>query len=206
VRGFDVPVGVDHAGSLLEERFDLRGHRHPARRIRPIDFGDEGLQRGRPRRHFRHLDGRAELFRDRNQPFPHASGNIVALRRAFALRYEVHLQIGEAGSPSQKVMPDEAVEIVGTRYAHVLLDVDDGLILHDGRRQRRRDARRRLERRALGHVDHDLELALVVERHHLQLHELERTSAAAASSRAATPARKIARLVPLAMRRPITRR
>ena len=98
----------------------------------------------------------------------------MALRRAFALRHEVHLQIGEVRSAPQKVVPHEAVEVVGRRHAHVLLDVDDRLIVQGGRRQRRRDARRRLERRALGHVDHDLELALVVERHHLHRHQFER--------------------------------
>ena len=109
-----------------------------------------------------------------NQPLAHASGHLVALRRAFALRHEVHLQIGEVRSAPQKVVPHEAVEVVGRRHAHVLLDVDDRLIVQGGRRQCRRDARRRLERRALGHVDHDLELALVVERHHLHRHQFER--------------------------------
>ena len=48
VRGFDVPVGIDHARGLLEDRLDLRGQRRPPCRIRPIDFRDQGLQRGGP--------------------------------------------------------------------------------------------------------------------------------------------------------------
>jgi hypothetical protein len=70
--------------------------------IRSINFRDEGLQHGRSRRSFRHLDRRAESFRDRQQPLAHASGHLVALRRAFALRHEVHLQIGEVRSAPQK--------------------------------------------------------------------------------------------------------
>jgi hypothetical protein len=71
--GFQIPVGIDHAGSLIEDRLDLRGHRRAPRWIRPIDFRDQGLQDRRAWRQFRHLNGRAKLLRDRNQPLAHAS-------------------------------------------------------------------------------------------------------------------------------------
>jgi len=131
MRGFDQPVGVDHSGGLLEDRLDLRSDSHPPRCIRSVDFRDERLQHGWARRRLRHLDSRAELLRDRHQPLPHAASHIVALRRAFALRHEIHLQIGEVRSAPQKVVPHEAVEVVGRRDADVLLDADDRFIVQD---------------------------------------------------------------------------
>jgi hypothetical protein len=58
--------------------------------------------------------------------------------------------------------------------ADILLHVHHGLVLERSRRQRRRDPRGRFERGALRHVDHDLELALVVERKHLHGDQAER--------------------------------
>ena len=108
----------------------------------------------------------------------------------------------------QKVVPHEAVEVVGRRRADVRLHVDDrrsSSSAADG--QRGRDARRRLERRALGHVDDDLELALVVERQHLHLDELERDERdrPQQQARPRRPGRSRARR-PLAMSGSITRR
>jgi len=69
-------------------------------------------------------------------------------------------------------MADEAVEVDRRRRARVGLEVGD--LGHRGNvggelGQHRRGA---LDRRARGHVDDHLELALVVERQHLQHHEL----------------------------------
>ena len=70
-------------------------------------------------------------------------------------------------------MAHQAVEVVGRGDAGVGLEVHDlGLLLDDGG-QLAGDARRFFERRAFGHVDDDLELALVVERQHLHLDEAD---------------------------------
>ena len=46
----DVPIGIHNAGRLVEDRLHLAGHLHPPSGIRSVDFGDERLQDGRPRR------------------------------------------------------------------------------------------------------------------------------------------------------------
>ena len=72
-------------------------------------------------------------------------------------------------------MPHEAVEVVRRRGADVALDVGDSRD-RSTLRSRGRWPRARFARAAVpfGHVDDDLEFALVVERQHLHLHELER--------------------------------
>src|SRR5262249_46062336 len=122
---------IDDTGGLLEDRLDLRGELLSPERIRPIDLRDEGLLDRRTRWQFRHLDGRAKLLRERSQPLADAPGHFVALRRTFTLGHEVHLQIREAGSAPEKVVTDEAVEVVGRRDAYVLLDIDDRVIFED---------------------------------------------------------------------------
>ena len=86
---------------------------------------------------------------------------------------EVHLQVRPVGGAPQEVVADEAVEVEGGRVAGVELEV-----AHLGHRRQvalhlARGLERHLERRALGVVDEHLELALVVERQHLDLDEAE---------------------------------
>ena len=71
-------------------------------------------------------------------------------------------------------MTDQTVEVVGRRRPGVALDVPYRRVLHRRVGERRCHAVRFLERRAVGHVDHDLELALVVEGQHLHVHQLQR--------------------------------
>ena len=174
MRRLDVPVGIHHAGRLLEDRLDLRRHLRPPGGIGSVDFGHQRLQHGRSRRHLGHLQRGAERPGDRQQPVAHAPRHVVALRRPLAFRHEVHLQVGQVRRPAQKVVTHEPVEVVRRRRADVLLHVDDGLVLQRGRGQGGGDTRRGFEGRALRHVDHHLELALVVEGQHLDRHQLER--------------------------------
>ncbi len=98
----------------------------------------------------------------------------MALLTPVLLREEVHLEIGRVRAAAQEVVADEAVEVVGRGRSGVALDVVHGRVAHGGAGERGRDARGLLERRAVRHVDHHLELALVVERQHLHVHELKR--------------------------------
>ena len=70
-------------------------------------------------------------------------------------------------------MAHQSVEVVRRRRSHVSLDVDHFALLLRLFGQQLRDARRFFERGAVGHVDDHLELALVVERQHLDLDEAE---------------------------------
>ena len=92
---------------------------------------------------------------------------------AVVLGREVHLQVGPLGRAPQEVVAHEAVEVEGGGVARVELEV-----LHLGHgREVRLHLPGRLERHlqgsALGVVDQHLELALVVEREHLDLDEAE---------------------------------
>ena len=102
-----------------------------------------------------------------------ALGDVVTLELALGLADEVHLDVGDIGAAPQEVVPHQAVEVVGRGNAGVGLEVHNlGLLLDDGG-QFAGDARGFFERGSLGHVDDDLELALVVERQHLHLDEAD---------------------------------
>ena len=70
-------------------------------------------------------------------------------------------------------MAHQSVEVVRRRRSRVGLDVDHFALLLRLFGQQLRNARRFFERGAVGHVDDHLELALVVERQHLDLDEAE---------------------------------
>ena len=70
-------------------------------------------------------------------------------------------------------MPHQAVEIVRRGGAHVGLQIDHLRLVERGAGQRIGGARGLFERGSVGHVHDHLELALVVERQHLDFDELE---------------------------------
>ncbi len=88
--------------------------------------------------------------------------------------HQVHLQVGDVRARAQVVVTHQAVEVDRRGGAGVELEVGDlghlGQVVGD----LAGDARGGLERRALGHVDHHLELALVVEGQHLDADQLRR--------------------------------
>ncbi len=98
----------------------------------------------------------------------------MALRRPLALRHQVDLNVRHVGPSSQKVMADQTVEVVRRSGADVHLIVGhfwhSANVIADLARYRRRA----FERRAFGHVNDDLKLALVIKREHLHAHKLQR--------------------------------
>ena len=81
--------------------------------------------------------------------------------------------IGLIRAVPQEVMPHQPVEVVRTRSARVNLVVLNFRLLAEILSQLLGDARGLLQRGSVGHVDHHLELALVVEGQHLHFDQLE---------------------------------
>jgi hypothetical protein len=169
LRILDVPVDVHHAGGLLHDAPDLAGEGDALRGVGAVDFGDDRLQHGRAGRHLGDGDGGAVLLRHGGDERADAFGDVVALEGAFALADEVDLDVGDVGAAAQVVVADEAVEIERRGGAGVDLVVAHLGLRAEGGGHLAGDARRLLQRRALGRVDHDLELRLVVEGQHLDL-------------------------------------
>jgi len=102
----------------------------------------------------------------------HLNGDLVALAFPLPFRNQVHLEVRLVRRAAEEVVPDQPVEVVGGRRAGVDLVVlhlgdagEDGADLP-------RHAGGLFEGRPLRHVDDDLELALVVERQHLERYSL----------------------------------
>ncbi len=90
------------------------------------------------------------------------------------LRDEVHLDVRDVRAAAQEVVAHEAVEIERRGDAGVDLVIGDLRFRADGGGDLARGLRGAFERAALGHVQDDLELALVVEGQHFHLHPAER--------------------------------
>ena len=95
----------------------------------------------------------------------------MALQIARALRQQVHLDVGHIGSAAQIVVTHQAIEVVGRSRSGVGLDVHHFPLLLRFLAQQLRHPRRLFQRGAVRHVDNHLELALVIERQHLDLDE-----------------------------------
>ena len=174
LRIFHVPVDVHHARRLLKNLFYFCRQFHLALVVGAVDLRDERLEDRRAGRNFRHLDSRSEGSGDLVQFRPQPSRDVVALRVAIVEGEQVDLDVGLIGSAPQEIVPHEAIEIVRAGRAGINLIVDDLRLPAQITSQRLRHARRLLERRAVGHVDDHLELALIVEGQHLDLHPFQR--------------------------------
>ena len=174
LRIFDVPVHIHHAGRRLEDLLDLLRQLHLLLVVGPIHFRHQRLQHRRPGRNLGHLQPRTVLVADRDQPRPQPLGDVVALRAALMAVQQVHLDVRLVRAAPQEIMPHQSVEVVWPRRARVNLVVHHFRLLAQVLPQLLRHARGLLQRRAVGHVDDHLELALVVEGQHLHLHQLER--------------------------------
>ena len=170
----DIPVHVDDAVGPLHDLANLLRDRDVARVVRAVNLGDERLEHRRARGHLRHLHTGAEAGRDGRDGLAHPLGDGVALRFAFSLVDEVDLDVGDVRAPAQKVVTDQAVEVVGSRGPHVRLVVRHLRLRANGVGEGLRHAVGLLEGRAFGHVYDNLELALVVEGEHLDAHPLHR--------------------------------
>ena len=94
----------------------------------------------------------------------------MALRRALVLGEQVHLHLRHARALAQVVVAHQAVEAVGSRRPDVDLIVGDLLLLADGGGDLPGHLRGAFQRAVLGHVEDDLQLALVVVGQHLDPH------------------------------------
>ena len=131
------------------------------------------MQHGRAGRHLGHGDDRAVALGDGGDNRADPLRDRVALVRALVLADEIDLQVGDIGPAAHEVVPHESVEIEGRGGAGIDLDVADlGLAANSGGHFAG-NAGGLLQRGALGRVDHDLELRLVVEGQHLDLHRPE---------------------------------
>ena len=175
---FTVPIDVDDAVGIFEDGHDLFGDVVPALGVGSVDFGDEGLEDGRAGGDFGDLDAGVELFGDGQEALAHLAGDGVGVTLAFVFVFEVDLDVGHVGGGAQEVMTDEAVEVIGAGGAGVSLDVGNFGLVEGGIGQGAGAAGRLFERGAFGHVDDDLELALVVEGQHLYLNKLDVDEAA----------------------------
>ena len=168
---FDVPIDVHHALGLLEQIAHLPRQSDTPLHRRAVDLGDQRLEHGRSGRHFGHLDPRAIALGDRQQALAHLLGDLVALQIAGVFRQQIHLDVGHVGSAAHVVVAHQTVEVVGRSRSRVGLDVHHFALLLRFLGQQLRHPLRLFESGAVGHVDDHLELALVVERQHLDLHE-----------------------------------
>src|SRR5688572_2432360 len=90
-----------------------------------------------------------------------------------ALWNEVYLDVGDVRTAPQKVVTDQTVEVIGRGCADIHLIIghfrNSAYIVRNLTRHRGG----LFERRAFGHVNDHLKLALVIEWQHLYAHELQ---------------------------------
>jgi len=98
----------------------------------------------------------------------------VALRPTLAFRQQIHLDVRDVRPVAHEVVPHQSVEIKRRRRAGVDLVIGDFRLGAHGGGNLARGLRGAFERAALGQVQDDLKLALVVERQHFHLHPAER--------------------------------
>src|SRR5579862_1993714 len=174
LRIFDVPVHVYNTWRLLENIFYLRSELDLASVVRTVDFCDKRLQHRRARRNFRHFDAGAERGREFDKFRAQAPRYLMTLSLTIMPRQQVHLNVRLIRLTAQKIMPHHAIEVIRTRCARINLVIRHFGLLRKILSQGLRDASGLLERRSVGHIDDDLELALVVEGQHLYANPFQR--------------------------------
>ena len=93
--------------------------------------------------------------------------------RCFAGR-QVHLDVGLIRLAAHVVVAHQPVEVIGAGGSGISLVVQDIRLPRKFITQRLSDSRCLFERRAVRHIDDDLQFALVVERQHLHAHQSQR--------------------------------
>ena len=170
----DVPVDVDHPVGLRQDLLDPARHLDLPWVVGAVHLGHQRLEHRRPRGDLRHLHVRAVSRGDRLDRRPDPLRDVVALGLPLPLRNEVHLDVGDVRPPPQEVVAHQPVEVVGRGGPDVHLIVHHFRHAGDDVADLPGRGRGLLEGRPFRHVDHHLELALVVERQHLHLHHPER--------------------------------
>src|SRR5579864_2090396 len=162
LRVFDVPVHIHDTWRLLKDLLDLRRQFNLSFVVRSVHFGHQSLQYWRTRRDFRYLDARTEGRSNLVQFRPQSSCDLVALRLAIVAREQIHLDISLIGLIPQEIMAHQTVEVVRARCPSIYLIIDNLWLLAEILSQSLRHAGCLFQRRAIRHVNHDLELTLVV--------------------------------------------
>ena len=128
----DVPVDVHHAGRALEDAAHLPGQREAPGLVGPVDFRDQRLEHGRPRRHLGDGDRGVVAGGDGRDLEADALGDGVALVGAPGLVHEVDLDIRDIRATAREVVAHQAVEIEGRGRAGIDLVVADLGLAADG--------------------------------------------------------------------------
>ena len=155
----------------VEHRAHRFGNVAAALALRAVDLGDDGSLYRWAWRYFDDLDVGTEPATDLLQGRPYAHRNGVALLGTVVLVDEVDLNVADVATGTQIVLAHQAVEVDRGGGAGVGLVVRHlgygGQVVPEFMQNRRR----LFHGCACRHVDNDLELGLVVERQHLQLHQ-----------------------------------
>ena len=170
----DRVVHAQDVGRALEGGAHVLGHGDAPRFIRPVDLGDDGRQHRRAGGHFHHLGVAAVAPGDGGDLVAHRHGNLVALALALVLVHQVHLHVAQLAGGAQVVLAHQAVEVDGTGRTRVGLVVGDFLHFRHVAADLAQHLGGLLHGRAHRHVQHHLELGLVVEGQHLEHHQLYR--------------------------------
>ena len=165
-------VDVDDIGHGVEDRLHALGHAAAGRRVRSVDLGQQGGHDGRPRGRLDHLDHGALRQGEAGQPPAQIQGDGVAVAATRVLRRQPHRQIAHLGLVPQIVVTHEAVEIEGRSGSGIGVDRGDLGQRAGDERGVGQGALGGFQRGPLGHVEHHLQLGLVVERQQLHGHGL----------------------------------
>ena len=164
---FHVPIDVHNTRSLFHDSADFAGEREALRFVGTVNFRDDRLQHRWARRHLGHRDGSAVFFGNGGHEGTHPFRDRVTLVGARLLTHKVHLDVRDIRPAAKVGVADEAVEIKRCGGASVDLKIAHFRECANRLRHLAGNAGGLFERRALGRVQHHLELRLVVEGQHL---------------------------------------
>ena len=165
-------VHIDHPRRAGENGGQLVGGLSTDGGIRPVNFGHQGLQNGWPRRHLNHRNARAQCLRQRRQNLTRRAGDLVAgtFPRPFVQKLDLHIPV--PGVLTQVIVAHQAIEIERRGRAGIGLDRHDLGDFQHFFRQTLGHVGGDRQGGAGRHVDHHVELRLVVEGQHLDRHIL----------------------------------
>ncbi len=176
-------VDVDDEVDRFEGFADFRGQLAPARRVGPIDFGQQRREDGRPGRDFDDLDRSVRRQRHIREPVANVKRNRMAGARPFAFRLEIDRKIPRLRIGAKIIVAHKAVEVEWRGRPRVGLDrCQLGQVLQPGGRRHQRPIRL-FERGAFRQVDDHLDFRLVVERQQFDRDILRAEQRANANSR-----------------------
>ena len=156
-------VHVDDKVHRTKDLADAARRLAPAGRIGAVDLCHQGRQNGRPGRHLDDLDGASVGRRQGGESAARVERDSVALTVALVLGPQVDLELAVPGPVAQIGMAHQAVEVKGRRRARVGLNGGQFRELRQTPGGRHQHPLRSFQGRALGQVDDDLKLGLVVE-------------------------------------------